>query len=252
MSHNQTKFAPMRMPWERRPLSPREKTSVMADPHEKAGPTGAPAQERRLLARGARALGQRLDDAQIDALIAYLDGLIRWSAVYNLTSIRGRRQALCAHLLDSLSAIPGLQGQAVLDLGTGPGFPGLVLAIAQPWRHYTLLDSNGKKLRFVRHMVINLKLANVTVVQARAENWRPDSRFETVVCRALADLGQAAAYARALLAPGGVLLAMKGPNVERELTQDLPGFEAPVVHWLSVPNLAGRRCLVLLRRAAER
>jgi 16S rRNA (guanine527-N7)-methyltransferase len=199
------------------------------------------------LATGLRALGLDLDEAQQDCLLRYLALLVKWNRAYNLTAVRDPAEMVSRQLLDSLSILPWVRGPRVLDVGSGAGLPGIPLAIARPGWALTLLDSNGKKTRFLTQVCLELGLANVVVVQARAEQYRPaDQRgFDTVTARAFASLAQLLALTRHLLAPGGRWVAMKGPSEDphsEALGKDL-GVQ---VQALQVPGAAGVRRAVII------
>ena len=177
-----------------------------------------------------------------------LDELERWNRKVNLTAVRDREQMRILHIADSLAARPLLQGRRVLDVGTGPGFPGLPLAIVEPDREFTLLDSNNKKIRFVEHAVGVLGLDNVAAIQSRAEDYAPGHRFDTVIARALASLPRLVEMAGHHVGEDGVFVALKGRYPAEELEQ----LRAPWSHdvmELDVPGLEqGSRHAVLLRR----
>jgi len=185
-------------------------------------------------------------DTSFAALLAELD---KWNRRVNLTAIRESRDMVSAHLLDSLVARPLLEGNEVLDVGTGPGFPGLPLAIAEPARRFTLLDSNNKKIMFVQHAAAMLGLGNVVAVKARSEDYAPGQRFDTVIARALAALPRLVEIAGHHVKEGGVFVALKGryPAEELEQLSNTPWGHA--VTELKVPGLEkGSRHAVLLRR----
>ena len=202
-----------------------------------------------LLARlhaACRSWAQPIDDSQAGKLLSLLDNLLRWNQTYNLTAIRDREEAFSLHILDSLSLLPYLTGPTLLDVGTGPGFPALPLAIVRPDIAITALDSNGKKIRFIRQMVHELGLANVTPVQARVEAHH--GQYQQITSRAFAELKLFHDLTTHLLATGGEWLAMKSQSAAAELAALPAGLQAEVLP-LSVPGLSADRCLVRTRPA---
>jgi 16S rRNA (guanine527-N7)-methyltransferase len=178
-----------------------------------------------------------------------LDELERWNRKVNLTAVRDRDQMVTLHLRDSLVAQPFLEGKQILDVGTGPGFPGLPLAIVESDREFTLLDSNNKKIQFVRHVAGLLGLDNVTAVKARGEDYAPGHRFDTVIARALASLPRLVEIAGHHVREDGVFVALKGRYPAEEL-EELPAPWSHEVIALDVPGLEkGSRHAVLLRRS---
>jgi 16S rRNA (guanine527-N7)-methyltransferase len=206
--------------------------------------------ERDLLASGARELGIDLGSSA-ESLLKLVDELEQGNALFNLTAIRDRPGMLRKHVLDSLSLQPYLLGTRVADVGTGAGFPGLVLAIVNPQRRFTLIEATGKKARFVQQTTERLSLSNVLVANSRAETYRPFELFDTVVARALSSLADFVAYAGHLCAPGGRLLAMKGKRPDDEISALPKSFRAFAVHRLSVPGLTDERHLVELVRSPK-
>jgi len=202
------------------------------------------------LRRGLLALGVGLSDEQIAGLERYLALLEKWNRVYNLTAIREPERMVTHHLLDSLAILPHVRGPRVLDVGSGAGLPGIPLALASPELAVTLLDSSHKKAAFLQQAVAELQLANATVVTARIESWQSDARYDTIVSRAFADLGEFAAAAARLLAPGGTIAAMKGVHPHDEIERLPPGFRVRQVLALEVPLLDAERHLVLVEPAA--
>jgi 16S rRNA (guanine527-N7)-methyltransferase len=202
-----------------------------------------------VLEAGADALGLPLAPAQRDRLLGLLDALQEWNARFNLTAIRDPREMVVKHLLDSLSVQPWLHGGRVADVGTGAGFPGLPLAVINPSRHFTLIESTGKKARFVAHAAATLGLSNVEVVNQRAEAYRPPEPFDTVLCRAVGKVDEFVRIAGHLCAPGGRLLAMKGQHPGAELEPLPKGWKVPGVHPVTVPGLDAARHVVELARA---
>jgi 16S rRNA (guanine527-N7)-methyltransferase len=200
------------------------------------------------LAPGLKALGLALPAGAEARLLAYVELLARWNQAYNLTAIRDPGEMLVKHVLDSLAVLPFVAAGPCVDVGTGAGLPGIPLAIARPDLRFTLLDSNGKKTRFVTQAVAELKLGNVEVVQARSEAWEPPVPFAQVLSRAFASLQDFARLAGGLAAPGGRLLAMKGSNPADELAALPGGFRLLAVHPLAVPGLDAERCLVELEK----
>ncbi len=183
---------------------------------------------------------------------ALLDELERWNRKVNLTAIRDRTEMVTAHIDDSLAARPLLSGGRILDVGTGAGFPGLPLAIAEPGREFHLIDSNNKKIMFVQHVAGLLGLDNVTAVKTRAEDYAPGYRFDTVIARALAALPKLVDIAGHHVGEDGAFVALKGRYPEEELEQ-LPDTWRSNVTEIVVPGLeAGSRHAVLLRRVQER
>jgi 16S rRNA (guanine527-N7)-methyltransferase len=200
------------------------------------------------LAAGVEALGLRLAPAQLGALARLLAELAEWNARFNLTAIRDPLEAVDKHALDSLAVLPFLRGLSIADVGSGAGFPGLPLAIADPDRRFCLIESTGKKVRFLRHAVERLELPNVEVVQARAESYRPERPYDAVIARALGSLADFVRVAGHLAAREGRLLAMKGKRPEAEI-RDLPaGWRVLAVHPVAVPGLDAERCLVEIGR----
>lgn len=191
-------------------------------------------------------------DSLIDPLVAYLAELNKWNAAYNLTAVRNPADMVARHILDSLTVLPYLRGKRILDAGTGAGLPGIPLALSCPDRQFTLLDSNGKKVRFVQHAVATLRLHNVDVVQARAETLKPDAAYDCVVSRAFCSLADFVANSAHLLLPGGCLLAMKGRRPDAELATLPAGWRAAAVDPVAVPGLDGERHIVVLAPAAVR
>jgi 16S rRNA (guanine527-N7)-methyltransferase len=203
------------------------------------------ADERAALLAGARELGVALSDATAADLLRLLDELTHWNRAYNLTAITDRAQMLTHHLLDSLSVAPFVQGSTVADVGTGAGFPGLPLALLAPQRHFVLMDSNGKKQRFVAHAVRTLGLSNVEALHARVEEVRPPQPFDTVVARAFAALPQMLEWVAPLCGPGTRVLAMKGRLTEGEIAGVASPWKIREVVPLRVPGLNEERHLLI-------
>jgi len=196
-------------------------------------------------------LGQSLPEGTAEKLGVLIDELERWNRKINLTAIRNTDEMITAHLLDSLVAAPLLEGDTVLDVGTGPGFPGLPLAIVHPERQFTLLDSNNKKIMFAQHAAGLLDLDNVSAIKARGEDYAPGHGFDTVIARALAALPRLVEIAGHHVGEDGVFVALKGRYPAEEL-EELEQLELPWRHAvteLNVPGLEkGSRHAVLLRR----
>lgn len=184
------------------------------------------------------------------ALLAYLALLAKWNQAYNLTAVRDPREMLSRHLLDSLAMARFVDASPLADLGTGPGLPGIPLAIAHPALQVALVESNGKKARFLREAVRTLGLANARVLESRAEAVAEPAGFALVTARALDRLAGILAVGGHLLAPGGRLLAMKGVRPDDELAELPAGWELAALHPLHVPGLVGERHLVEIRRVA--
>jgi 16S rRNA (guanine527-N7)-methyltransferase len=198
------------------------------------------------LSAGLEAL--RLPTTLSSPLLEYLELLARWNRTYNLTSVREPREMLRKHLLDSLAMQPYVDDGPLADRGARPGLPGIPLAIAMPGLQVTLVDSNAKMSRFQREAVRALKLGNVRVLQARAENVAEPGAFRLLTARALDRLAGIIAVGGHLLAPGGRLLALKGQRPDAEIA-DLPsGWTATAVHALTVPGLDAERHLVEVTR----
>ena len=201
------------------------------------------------LARGIAALDVTVSGVAQQTLLDYLDLIGKWNRVHNLTAIRDPAQMLTHHLLDSLAVLPHLAGPRVLDVGSGAGLPGIVLAVVQPGWAVTLLDSNHKKAAFLQQAVIELKLANAEVVCERIEKLDRPQAYDVVISRAFSALADFVTAALPVLAPGGVLAAMKGVHPHAELAQ-LPSSVRRLREMaLKVPGLDAERHLILLERA---
>ena len=210
---------------------------------------------RGALTGAAHALGLTLDTAQVDQLLAYLELLQRWNAVYNLTSVRDPAAMVTQHLADCLAVVGPLQRvigdrRTVLDVGSGGGLPAVVIAIALPTLRVTSVDAVGKKAAFVRQVAAELQLGGLTALHARVEQLPPAS-FDLVTARAFSSLGEFVRLSEPLLAPQGCWMAMKGRVPHDEFPGVDPGIEVFHVEQLDVPRLAGERCLVWMRRRAE-
>lgn len=195
------------------------------------------------LRRGLAVLGQELPDSAQERLLTYLDLLARWNRVHNLTAVRDPKAMVAYHLLDSLAGRPWLPPGPLVDLGSGAGLPGLVLAVAEPDRPVTLVDSAAKRTRFLIQAVGALGLPAVEVVQARMEAWRPPAPVEVVTARALTAMDELVRQAAPLLSPTGRLVAWKGVWPE-------PGAEdtaVEAVHPVAVPGIDGARHIVVAR-----
>ncbi|MGH8481229.1 MAG: 16S rRNA (guanine(527)-N(7))-methyltransferase RsmG [Nevskiaceae bacterium] len=220
--------------------------------------------EARLLA-GLVAL--KLDPALAAPLLKYLGELVLWNKAYNLTSVREPAEMVTRHLLDSLVLLPhvgaasfdtrpagatqdghGRDSFRVVDVGSGAGLPGIPLALANPALHVTLLDSGGKKTRFLRHAQRTLPLGNVEVVEARAEAFQPPERFDTIVTRAFGSLREFLDATAQLGADRGRWLAMKGKLDRKELADVPPGFRVEQEIQLKVPGLDEERHLIIATR----
>ena len=204
-------------------------------------------QQVNSLEQGIKALKLNASSMQKQQLLAYLDLLVKWNRAYNLTAIRDINEMVSRHLLDSLSIVPYVDGSLWLDVGSGGGMPGIPLAIMFPNIAFTLLDSNGKKTRFLTQVVISLKLPNVTVVNARAESFNVEQPFTGIVSRAFSSLDDFINLTKHLSDSNTKWLAMKGLYPAEEL-QSLPDtFKVEANYQLAVPNCNGQRHLLIIK-----
>jgi 16S rRNA (guanine527-N7)-methyltransferase len=197
----------------------------------------------QVLADGLAELGLSLPTATQAKLLQFVQLIERWNRVYNLTAVRDGDEMVTRHLLDSLVLLPYLQGEHILDLGTGAGLPGIPLALAAPDRNFVLLDAVGKKIRFVTQAIIELGLINAQGVHARVEAFTPAQPFDCVLTRAFSELPRTVNLVQSLLGADGRLLALQGEAPAPETTPD-DWFVTP----LQVPGNEGSRCLVSIPR----
>lgn len=199
------------------------------------------------IASGLAAMGVALDDAARARVLAHLELIGKWNRVHNLTAVREPGQMVALHVLDSLSLLPHLgAAKRIIDVGTGPGFPGIPIAIAKPEVHVTLLDSSHKKCAFLEQARTELRLANVSVTCDRVESHRPDPGYDLVVSRAFAELSDFVTQAKHLVAPGGRFIAMKGVYPFDEIARVPESHRVASVLELEVPTLQAKRHLVFL------
>jgi len=209
-----------------------------------------PAWAKRL-EHGTELLGIRLSSEVSEQLLRFLSLLFKWNQAYNLTAVRDPLEMVDRHLIDSLSILPYVQGKRTLDMGTGPGLPGIPLALMRPDCHFVLLDSNLKKIRFIRQVMLELELHNVQPVHTRLENLRPSQPFDTLVSRAFTSLPKMLEMTGHLLSPDTQLLAMKGIEPEDEIRMIPPYYTTRVVE-LAVPFAQGERHLIIIRQTRHR
>jgi 16S rRNA (guanine527-N7)-methyltransferase len=196
----------------------------------------------------AKSMGADLTEPDAVRLQQLLDELERWNRTYNLTAITKREEMVTHHLLDSLAINPELQGTTIADIGTGAGFPGLPLAVLNPERRFTLIDSAGKKIRFVSHVAHALGLTNVQGLQARVESLRPEEPFDTIVTRAFAPLPEMLEKVAPLCGPKTHVLAMKGKWPREEIAAVPVGWRVVHSRDLVIPGLKEARCVIVLTR----
>ncbi|MDI1277369.1 16S rRNA (guanine(527)-N(7))-methyltransferase RsmG [Methylobacter sp.] len=199
---------------------------------------------REILVSGIASLNLNVTDEKIDQLLGFIKLIEKWNKAYNLTAIRDREEMARLHILDSLAIVPHIEGKRVIDIGTGAGLPGIPLAICLPEIDFTLLDSNAKKTRFVQQVVLELKLKNVEVLHSRVENYHPEKTYDAVLTRAFAGLSDIVKLTAHLLSKDGVLLAMKGQNLDAELAEI--AAKKSVIS-VSVPGTDVERCLVRIQ-----
>jgi len=208
---------------------------------------------RAQLSAGLEQLGLALDPEQLDKLLAYIGLLVKWNKTYNLTAVREPDQMLNRHLLDSLALLPYLgevgASRALVDIGSGAGLPGIPIAIARPDIAVSLLDSLGKRCRFLAHVKRELKLENITVIESRAENWQPEHLPDLITARAVAALPLLIEQTRHLFTPETTLLASKGRWPRQELADLPPDFVLAQSARLDIPGVEGRRHLLSIQSA---
>jgi 16S rRNA (guanine527-N7)-methyltransferase len=202
------------------------------------------------LSRGAQQLGVELSESQHSQLLAYLALLIKWNKAYNLTAVRDPDEMVSRHLLDSLSVVPFIAGERWLDVGSGGGMPGIPLAILFPDMNVTVLDSNGKKTRFLTQVKLELKLDNLEVIHSRVEAFQPALPFTGIVSRAFSSLEDFTGWTRHLGDSNTRWLAMKGLHPADELVALPTDFHLDSAQALTVPGCQGQRHLLILRRTA--
>ncbi|WP_334065496.1 16S rRNA (guanine(527)-N(7))-methyltransferase RsmG [Alteromonas genovensis] len=205
-----------------------------------------------ILASGLEALSLNLTDNQQQQLVEFVLFIDKWNKAYNLTSVRCPKQMMVKHILDSLAIVPHLTGENIIDVGTGPGLPGMPLAIAFPDKTFTLLDSLGKRVRFMTQCVHTLKLTNVTPVNSRVENHVGDKPYDIVLSRAFASLKDMLHWCEHLVDSDGQFLALKGQFPQSEIDEVSDHFQVVNTENITVPNLDGERHLVWLRKTQQR
>ncbi|PSD38554.1 16S rRNA (guanine(527)-N(7))-methyltransferase RsmG [Acinetobacter radioresistens] len=202
------------------------------------------------LKQGSQALGLSLNDETLGLLLQYQDALVLWNKAYNLTAIRDPKEMLVKHLLDSLSILKDLPPERLLDIGTGGGMPGMIIALCQPERECVLLDSNGKKIRFLKQFIADLKLKNVIAVQTRVENEESIhelGQFDVITSRAFASLTDFVLASEPYMHGGSVIASMKGLVPHEEVATLAENFSCQIIE-LQVPRLDEQRHLLLLKR----
>ena len=190
-----------------------------------------------------------LSEQQINQLLAYVALLNKWNKAYNLTSVRDPNEMLVKHIMDSLVVAEHLEGKHYIDVGTGPGLPGMVLAIALPDTEFVLLDSLGKRVTFLKQVKHELGLKNVTAVQSRVEDYQPSVKLDGVLSRAFASIDDMLHWCAHLIDKDGRFIALKGQYPEQELANLPAGFSFTQDIELSVPELQGERHLIILKKA---
>ena len=210
--------------------------------------------QAKLLAQLTQLVSQtslQLTALQLQQLVQYVLLLDKWNSAYNLTSIRDPQEMLVKHIMDSLVIAPHLHGNQIIDVGTGPGLPGIPLAICCPDKQFTLLDSLGKRIRFLNQVKLQLGLKNVTPLQSRVETHATEAGYDTVLSRAFASLVDMINWCQHLPGPNGQFLAMKGALVQEEIAA-LPDFVKVVNNIeLQVPTLVGQRYLLILEKTTQ-
>ena len=199
------------------------------------------------LSRLLEQAGISLTDHQKNQLVAYVDMLNKWNKAYNLTSVRDPNEMLIRHILDSIVVAPHLRGERFIDVGSGPGLPGIPLSIVRPECHFTLLDSLGKRVRFLRQVQHELKLENIEPVQSRVEAFPSEPPFDGVISRAFASLNDMVSWCKHLPAQNGRFYALKGLVPDDEIAQLPAGYSVESIAKLQVPQLDGERHLVVIK-----
>lgn len=190
-----------------------------------------------------------VSEQQRDQLVGYVEMLNKWNKAYNLTSVRDPQEMLIKHIMDSIVVSTHLQGNSFIDVGTGPGLPGIPLSIMNPDKQFVLLDSLGKRIRFIKQVLHELKIENVTPVQSRVEEYQPEERFDAVLSRAFASMTDMVEWCHHLpKTDGGCFLALKGQLPQSEIEQLPEWCSVTDIKALSVPQLEGERHLVILSR----
>jgi 16S rRNA (guanine527-N7)-methyltransferase len=198
-----------------------------------------------LLEQGIKGLDLVLTENQVEKLIAFIRILTKWNKIYNLTAYIDLKKMITHHILDSLSILPFITQKNTLDVGSGAGLPGIPCAIARPSHNFVLLDSNGKKTRFMTQIIGELKITNASVIQVRIENYQPQHCFDNITARAFSSLHKILSLTDHLLCPDGQLLVMKGVYPYKEL-QEIN--KSANVHQLVIPGLHEQRHLVCIQK----
>lgn len=201
----------------------------------------------QLLTSGLDQLGINTTSGQLKQLVQYLELFEKWNRAYNLSAIRDRAEMVRLHLLDSLAVRPHLHGERLIDVGTGGGLPGIPLAITMPHMQFTLLDSAGKKMRFLFQVKQELGLRNVEIENCRVEKHQPAVLYDGVISRAFASLLDMTTHCRHLVSDQGRLWAMKGVFPEQELAAIADNYTVEQCHHLKIPGVDAQRCLLVLK-----
>lgn len=201
-------------------------------------------------ARLSKDVDLEISPQQQDLLIKFVLLLHKWNKAYNLSSVRDPQEMLVKHIFDSIVVSPHLKGRHFADVGTGPGLPGIPLAIMHPDRHFTLIDSLGKRIRFIKQAMHELGISNVTPIQSRVEKVKPEKLFDGVLSRAFASLNDMLHWCEHLAGEQGMFLALKGQLKDDEINQIPAQFTLVQSVPLLIPSLVGERHLVKIKKTS--